>query len=202
MQTFKDILFVAGWLCFFVTLMLWRSCCIEDCPQAFIVRDTIPGDSVPYPIYKDKPFPVFVYKTDTIPANVDTAAILNNYFALVYYSDTLVNDTSYRLIINDTIHQNRIAFRQVFFQNLRPTAINTTHIDTFISQNTTKLFATLSVAGSNSSLDAFTPGLTLITKGDNMYGIGTNILQQQPNINATIGFKILPNGRNSRKNTR
>ena len=182
--------------------MLWRSCCIEDCPTAVIVRDTIPSDSVPYPIYNDKPVPVFVYKTDTVPANVDTAAILKDYFAIVYYSDTLQNDTSYHLVINDTIHQTRIAFRQVLFQNPRPTAIHTTHVDTTIYPNKTKLFATLSVAGSKSSLDAFTPGLTLITKGDNMYGIGTNILQQQPNVNATIGFKILPNGRNSRKNTR
>lgn len=202
MQTFKDILFVAGWLCFFITLMIWRSCCVSDCPQPVIVHDTIPGDSVPYPIYNDKPVPVFVYKTDTVPANVDTAAILKDYFAIVYYSDTLQNDTSYHLVINDTIHQNRIAFRQVLFQNLRPTAIHTTHVDTTIYPNTTKLFATISVAGSKSSLDAFTPGVTLITKGDNMYSIGTNILQQQPNINATIGFKILPNGRTSRKNTR
>lgn len=90
----------------------------------FIV-DTIPGDTVLRVIYQDRPRPVYIDTGSTIiiPANVDTNAILRDYFAKVYYSDTL-NDTSYRVVIRDTVTENRIAWRQVQFQNLRPTVIN------------------------------------------------------------------------------
>jgi hypothetical protein len=47
-----------------------------------------------------------------VPMNVDTAAILADYFSKIYYSDT--TKTKYgNVIIKDTVTQNRIAARQV-----------------------------------------------------------------------------------------
>jgi hypothetical protein len=51
-------------------------------------------------------------ETRYVPVNVDTAAILADYYARVYYSDTA--NTKYgNVIIQDTVTQNRIAARRV-----------------------------------------------------------------------------------------
>lgn len=98
----------------------------------------IPGDSVPYTVYKDKPVPYTIIKRDTIPLYdtvwekgnteyvlipVDTANILKDYFSQVIYKDTVKNDTSALIVLNETILKNRIKMREVIFQNRRPTAI-------------------------------------------------------------------------------
>lgn len=65
--------------------------------------------------------------TDTIyvdiPANVDTAKILKDYYTKYYQVDTLKNDTSALIIVKDTISQNRTQSRQWEFVNNRPTQI-------------------------------------------------------------------------------
>ncbi len=103
---------------------------MERCstPQASVVtiRDTVPGDSVPYPVPVSVPVPYLVQHTDTILQEVDTTAILASYFAKHYYADTLKNDTSAFIALKETITQNRIVERSLMFQNRRPTAITTT----------------------------------------------------------------------------
>jgi hypothetical protein len=92
-----------------------------------IVRDTIKGDSVPYAV--PVPVPVVRYVAlapDTVFRNVDTAAILADYFITRSYDDTLMNDTSAFIALGETVTQNRIAERTLTFQNRRPTYITTT----------------------------------------------------------------------------
>jgi hypothetical protein len=96
------------------------------------------GDSVPYVVYSDKPVPYAVHIHDTIPIYdtvwtpgdttyilnpVDTARILRDYFARVQYLDTVKNDSSALIVLNETIFKNRIENREVIFQNRRKTAI-------------------------------------------------------------------------------
>jgi hypothetical protein len=112
---------------------------LKDCNKGTIVDVRyIPGDSIPYTVYKNKPVPYSVTKTDTIPLYdtiwmpgdtqfvimpVDTLAILKDYFAQVVYKDTVKNDSSALIVLNETVTKNRIKMREVIFQNKRPIAI-------------------------------------------------------------------------------
>jgi hypothetical protein len=97
-------------------------------PQATTIRDTVPGDSVPYDVRVEVPMPYLVRHTDTLLQLVDTSAILAAYFARCYYADTLKNDTSAFIALAETVTQNRIVERSLMFQNRRPTAITTTTV--------------------------------------------------------------------------
>jgi hypothetical protein len=96
------------------------------------------ADSVPYIVYKNKPVPFRVVETDSIPVHdtlwlpgdtsyvlrpVDTAAIMRDYFASAEYSDTVKDDSSALIVINEQISRNRIEAREVLFQNRRATMI-------------------------------------------------------------------------------
>jgi len=100
----------------------------------------LPGDSVPYTVYKDKPVPKIVTYRDTITdiitdtvivdgdtvviiEPVDTTKILAEYYAKVEYNDTVKNDSSALIVIKEILYKNRIQDRLVRFQNRRATAI-------------------------------------------------------------------------------
>jgi hypothetical protein len=93
-----------------------------------IIRDTIPGDSIPYEVMLPKPYPVYkdTGSTKWKYKDVDTCAILKDYFAEYYYSDTLKDDTSAFVQVNDIVTTNRLQNRKLIFQNRRPTTITTT----------------------------------------------------------------------------
>jgi hypothetical protein len=105
-----------------------------------IVRDTIKGDTIPYAV--PVPVPVVRYVAlvpDTVFRNVDTAAILADYFITRSYDDTLMNDTSAFIALSETVTQNRIMERTLTFQNRRATAITTTVVQP--AQPTIQLYA-------------------------------------------------------------
>lgn len=81
-----------------------------------VVHDTI-FDTIPQYV------PQWVYrKPDTVveTADVDTAAILEDYFATYTYSDTIDRD-SLTIYIDDEISKNRIASRNVKYEMIHPT---------------------------------------------------------------------------------
>jgi hypothetical protein len=110
---------------------------IDRCNTNPIVQ-YIPGDSIPYAVPHEVPKPYAVYYPDSIPVHdtlwlpdslgyelipIDTNQILRNYYAKVAYKDTLLNDSSALIVVNDTLNKNRIYSRDVMFQNRRKTAI-------------------------------------------------------------------------------
>lgn len=105
-----------------------------------IVRDTVwvavQGDTVYIPtpysvtntIYKP------LYKTDTLEITevlpTDTAAIIARYYQKAFYSDTISkSDTALRkygyIVVNDSVHQNRITSRRVITDLKIPEVTNT-----------------------------------------------------------------------------
>ena len=56
---------------------------------------------------------------DTVYKDIDTSAILEDYFAIYYYSDT-IEDDSVKIIINDSISTNKIANRNLQYEILYP----------------------------------------------------------------------------------
>lgn len=117
-----------------LTWLLLRQCS----PTPEPITKYIPGDSIPYTVYKGVPTPYAVHHTDTIPFYdtiwqpgdtqyvlnpIDTMFILRDYYAKVKYIDTVKNDSSALIVLNETVFKNRISDRNVIFQNRRPTAI-------------------------------------------------------------------------------
>ncbi len=122
MKTVNIILFFLLLTWGVVFMFLWKP------KQELIITtrvDTIPGDSIPYAVEVKKPVPVFIDTGSTRWRDrpIDTGAILADYFARVVYRDTLKNDTSALVIVEDTVTQNRLQNRRLIFANRRPVAI-------------------------------------------------------------------------------
>lgn len=77
--------------------------------SAAVIRDTI---------IKDVPVPVTTFVP--VPADVDTAAILEMYFAQQHYFDTIVNYPELKVSLTDVITQNTLTDRTVFIDYQRP----------------------------------------------------------------------------------
>jgi len=72
--------------------------------------------------------PNIIIQTDT--SIIDTSLIkelINDYFATIYYLDTLKNDTSATIVLQERVTKNRVLNRDLIFKNNRPTHI--TNID-------------------------------------------------------------------------
>ena len=110
---------------------------MEHCRPACVPKvEHLPGDSIPYTVYKNKPVPYKITYRDTITDTirdtvivdgdtivmiepVDTAMILADYYAKVEYNDTVKNDSSALIVIREVLSKNRIENRLVRFQNRR-----------------------------------------------------------------------------------
>jgi len=157
-------------------IFLQREC--HRCPkvQTITTTDTIPGDSVPYAVEVPKPIPYWIdtgswhYQTQQI----DTMAILRDYFARVYYLDTIMDDSSAFIAILDTITQNRIHGRKLYFANRKPTSIiNTTTV--LPSNEKSKLYVGGMVAMNPGDKFDIGPSMMLITpRGGYSYAYGVN----------------------------
>jgi hypothetical protein len=170
-----------------ILLFLQRECggrC-DDCPeiQTEVLTDTIPGDSVPYPVPSPIPDPEIVYqdtgRIDSFYLDVDTAAILKDYFASVIYTDTINEDSSFFAVIHDTLSRNRLIGRSFFFQNLRPISI-TTITNTVEGPPKLKLFLGPLLSYSNDTKNLGVGGsVLLMTKRDNGYAYSYDFLNRQ-----------------------
>lgn len=101
----------------------------------------VPGDSVPYVVYKDKPVPKNIIILDTIEETyydtfvdydtsyvyIDTFAVMKDFLSSSNYSDTLKNDSSAFILLNETVAFNKIQNRELIFQNKRKTILVTPH---------------------------------------------------------------------------
>jgi hypothetical protein len=137
LQFEKILIFFAG-----VTLALVMTK-MFDVPCKNIVRtEYIKGDDVPHFIYKDKPVPYEVRVHDTIhirdtlrpdteyiTLDIDTALILSDYLSRVEYRDTVKNDSSALIVLNEVVSMNRLQYRDVLFQNRRQTVVYKTMTD-------------------------------------------------------------------------
>ena len=118
-----------------IILLMTRGCGQPGCDRESVtitVHDTVHGDPAPVSVAPRVPAPQIIIVPEYRDFPVDTLSILNDYFTTRFYSDTLKNDTSMLVVVNDSVRANRISSRGFVFQNRRPTAITTT---TTITQN-------------------------------------------------------------------
>jgi len=180
-----------------IIILLQRSCTgpvkgekeiikIEGKKYEVIKRDTIiklvtqtvykPGEV----IYRD--VPVYV----EVPADVDTAAILKNYFAINIYKDTLnLKDSLGYIAILDSITQNGILSRQY------DARLNKIQTNTFLKELNTQFYLGGSL-GMQLPDNLLIGGNALLkTKQDKVYGLGFGINSQlDPYIYGTMLWKI------------
>lgn len=100
---------------------------LPDPPEPHTTITTVPGDTVPDTLFFPAPYPVFrdtgTTRWRALP--VDTGAILAEYFSRNVYRRILKDDTSARVVLTDTVTQNRLTAFGLEFQNRRATAIIT-----------------------------------------------------------------------------
>jgi hypothetical protein len=128
---------------------------------------------------KEIPGPV---KTITVevPQKVDTAKILQDYYSLQIYRQT-IGDSLFRATITDTLQHNRLKGRGFEYQILRPTAV-------LQAPKQNKVFLGVTAGVSKSGLKLFGPAATLVTKNDHLYSAGYNLMDNS--FTAGIGWKI------------
>lgn len=151
-------------------------------------RDTVYKDTTIYKeTYVPKPYPV---KGDTeyveIPKNVDTTAILKDYFAKIQYRDTINYETFGNIIINDVISQNRIQSRTPIF-NLKLPTITETLIVKELPKNQIYFGGGLGIDKVN-FLNQAKAGLLWKTKQDKILGLHLGTSFNGPVENPTVPF--------------
>ena len=121
---------------------------------------------------------------DTIP--VDTASVLEEYFAAYAYTDTLKKD-SVTFIINDTISQNKILSRGIKYNLVYPTTI----IQTEREVNKRELYVGFGLGGDRQQISYAGSELILRTKKDKLYGVGIGVNNSfQPILTFKMNWKV------------
>ena len=121
---------------------------------------------------------------DTIP--VDTASVLEEYFATYAYTDTLKKD-SVTFIINDTISQNKILSRGIKYNLVYPTTI----IQTEREVNKRELYVGFGLGGDRQQISYAGSELILRTKKEKLYGVGIGINNSfQPILTFKMNWKV------------
>lgn len=144
-------------------------------PDTIILPGKMPKPEI---IYQDGP-PTFVMN------DVDTAAILQDYFAKVFYRDSL--QTQYGTItVEDTISQNRIQARRWQTNFTIPTITKTI---TLAEKKRNQLYTGFSGLFGQTSIGAEI-NLSLKNKKDQVYEVGAGILGTSPYMRIGTKFKF------------
>jgi hypothetical protein len=125
-----------------------------------------------------------------VPMNVDTIAIIKNYFAKNVYKDTLhLPDSLGYVILLDTISKNTIESR-MFSASVKQRTIKETTIVKELPK--TKIFWGVGMGFDKTNYIHHIQGNLLInTKCDKLYNIGAGVdINKVPFINASIYWKI------------
>lgn len=166
-----------------VALFLFgRSCGIRGVLKStgadtVIYRDTTILRYQPYPVYTHYDTtiyrPVVIRSTDTLHwiDPVDTAAILGDYYATRYYSDTQALKRGV-VVIQDSVTQNRIIARR-----LAVTGVDSTITKTVVLTPPRRLVGYLDLAGMGGRHDfGASAGFSLKLPSDRVYGAGVSYL--------------------------
>ena len=172
-----------------VVIILLRECKSGKEPEPEIERivkietkyDTIVKNVPTYiPEYRTR----VVTKTihDTVKLTIDTASILEDYFATYAYIDTVDAD-SIELVIFDTISQNKIISRSIDYSLIYPT----TTITKEKIINKREFYIGFGLYGNKSQINYLGSEFMLRTKKKQAYGIGIGVNNE---LKPVGGFKM------------
>lgn len=171
----------------------------HDCPEVTEHSDTtiVPGDFfLDLIAEKDtvkEDTTIYKWRTREVPADIDidTPAIVEDYLATRYYSDTFQEDSNFMAVVEDSVRNNRIVHRRFKHQNKREKKIitNTTEIK---NKPRNQLYLGLEGGGNSQQFD-FGPAIDLKTKDDNLFGYNYKIQTETHWFKAQTTFQELNN---------
>jgi hypothetical protein len=173
-----------------VLLFLQRSCSSTPVPEPKVITETVTKwDTVS--ITKTEYIPKWKTRIetihDTIPSSIDTVAILKDYYAKYFYTDTIQIDTLGSIVINDTITRNLISMRDVQSNIFIPTTTITNTIYLYKRE----FFGGISVGATNQAVQNINGELLYINKKRQAYGFGIGLNPDfQPIFTGRIYWKI------------
>lgn len=185
-----------------VFLILQRSCSTPFSPEPKIITkveiqyDTVEIEKIVYvPKWSERIVTknIHHYYTDTIVKfiteedEIDTAAILKDYFAKYYYEDTIELDTFGNLVIYDSLTQNKIFSRSIASNVVIPTKTITHEI----YKNKLEFYAGAGIGVSPKSFNYLGGEMLLKTKKSQIYSLGVGFDEHlEPVITVRTYWKI------------
>ena len=173
-----------------VLLFLQRSCSSTPVPEPKVITETVTKwDTVS--ITKTEYIPKWKTRIetihDTIPSSIDTVAILKDYYAKYFYTDTIQIDTLGSIVINDTITRNLISMRDVQSNIFIPTTTITNTVYLYKRE----FFGGVSVGAGNQAVQNINAELLYVNKKRDAYGFGIGLNPDfQPIFTGRIYWKI------------
>lgn len=178
-----------------IVILFLRSCSPTptNCPEGgkpVIVKTTdtvwVKGkDSI---IYKPEKV-IYIPGPETFK-DVDTLAILKDYFAKRVYSDKIKIDSFGYVFLTDTVSQNQIVSRKVKLDYKIPVITNTTTI-TIPPKLRNQVYVGINIGGNlEQPVNYLGPNFVLKTKKDKMYNLGVGIGNGGLNYNVGTAWKI------------
>jgi len=171
-------------------LFFQRSCSSTPTPEPEVITkievryDTI---ETVKEVYVPKWRTRVVTETISVPTEIDTVAILRDYYARYFYTDTLKIDTFGYAVINDTISRNTVLARDVRTNILIPTTTITKEI--YLNKN--ELYWGVSLQGRTDQINYLGTELLWRTKKRSTYGFGLGVNQDfQPVLSGRMYWKI------------
>jgi hypothetical protein len=171
---------------------MWKSCQKQSTPTNTVtVKETIFYDTIQkqIPLYVPQITERITREIQWKDRNIDTNKILEDYFALYYYNDTVVKTDSLTVIIKDTITENKIRNRQASYNLVYQTKLieKTEHINNrefYYGANTT--------VGFNTQIQNVGGGIMFKDKKGHIFGagVGLNPVNMIPTVSAQMYFKI------------
>jgi len=117
--------------------------------------------------------PVVIVEKE-VPADVDTAAILQRFFNSYHYTEVW-EDSNQQITILDSVSQNQITWRDVKYLWNKPLTVITKNIITPPAEQRAKVFLGGKIGGTKQELTAITPEIMFLSKKDHAYSIGYNL---------------------------
>lgn len=176
----------SGWIlsAILIVVIIYLQECKHCAVQVKPTIDTIiTTDTVTKKIVIEKPTPYKVEVPITLPKEIDTVFVLNDYYSKYYYTHT-IKDSDLTLTINDTISQNKVQGIGIDYTLYRTQTLIT---NTDVYKPKSKLFIGIQGIGGSTYLGV-APSLFIQTKKDHVYGIGYDVINR--NFMASLYFKI------------
>lgn len=150
--------------------------------ETIVVTDTtyvqVPKETIKY-VPKREVVEVPVY----IEEDIDTLSILRDYYSKYFYSDTVTISTYGNVVIQDTVTQNSISFREVI-PNITIPVVTTTITNNIYATPTFHYFI-----GLEAGLDLLAPKIYIQDKKGRLYGAGVNLYDKNTHLSVMVRLR-------------
>jgi hypothetical protein len=183
----KDIVLIV-----LVGIILWKSCQKQTpSTNTVTIKETIKYDTISriVPQYVPKITERIIREINWKDKDIDTSKILEDYFALYYYNDTVIKTDSLTVIVKDTITENKIRNRNANYTLVYQTK---TIEKTELINKREFYYGASTVIDFNKSINNVSGEVLFKDKKGHAFGagLGLNPTNMTPTVSARMYFKI------------